>query len=84
MKRIIDLAGLRLSVFHWHLTDDQGWRIEIDAYPRLTETRAFRRDTTARGQARHFGGIRQTASPRLVEYAARYIEVVRRSTCRAT
>ena len=46
VKRIIDLAALHnLNVFHWHLTDDQGWRIEIDAYPRLTETGAFRRDT---------------------------------------
>ncbi|MFN2110474.1 MAG: family 20 glycosylhydrolase, partial [Anaerolineae bacterium] len=36
--RFIDLLALhKLNVFHWHLTDDQGWRIEIKKYPRLTE-----------------------------------------------
>lgn len=38
IKRYIDhLARYKLNYFHWHLTDDQGWRIEIEQYPRLTE-----------------------------------------------
>lgn len=38
IKRLIDLMALhKLNVFHWHLTDDQGWRIEIDKYPMLTQ-----------------------------------------------
>jgi hexosaminidase len=38
VKNYIDLmAQYKLNVFHWHLTDDQGWRIEIKSYPRLTE-----------------------------------------------
>ncbi len=36
------LAMLKMNVFHWHLTDSQGWRIEIKKYPRLTQTGAFR------------------------------------------
>lgn len=46
VKRYIDtMARYKLNVFHWHLTEDQGWRIEIDAYPRLTEVGAWRRET---------------------------------------
>lgn len=38
VKRILDLMMLhKLNIFHWHLTDDQGWRIEIKKYPLLTE-----------------------------------------------
>lgn len=44
--RYIDLLALhKLNVFHWHLTDDQGWRIEIKKYPRLTEVGAWRKET---------------------------------------
>ncbi len=43
IKKYIDiLAQHKLNVFHWHLTDDQGWRIEIDKYPKLTEVAAWR------------------------------------------
>ncbi len=43
VKKYIDiLAKHKLNVFHWHLTDDQGWRIEIDKYPKLTEIGAWR------------------------------------------
>lgn len=43
VKRFIDLiARYKLNVFHWHLTEDQGWRIEIRKYPRLTEVGAWR------------------------------------------
>jgi hexosaminidase len=46
IKKYIDLlAQYRLNVFHWHLTEDQGWRIEIRKYPRLTQVGAFRRET---------------------------------------
>lgn len=44
--KILDqMAQLKLNVFHWHLTDDHGWRIEIKKYPKLTEIGAFRKDT---------------------------------------
>ena len=44
IKKYIDiLAKHKLNVFHWHLTDDQGWRVEIDKYPKLTEVAAWRR-----------------------------------------
>ena len=42
VKRYIDLLAMhKLNVFHWHLTDDQGWRIEIKKYPKLTESAVF-------------------------------------------
>jgi hexosaminidase len=41
--KVLDfMAELKLNRFHWHLTDDQGWRIEIKSYPKLTETGAWR------------------------------------------
>ncbi len=47
IKKYLDiLAAYKLNVFHWHLTDDQGWRIEIEKYPLLTEIGAFRVDRT--------------------------------------
>ncbi|GGY38469.1 beta-N-acetylhexosaminidase [Pseudoduganella albidiflava] len=39
------MAQQKLNVFHWHLTDDQGWRIEIKRYPKLTSIGAWRRET---------------------------------------
>lgn len=43
VKRIIDLmATYKLNILHWHLTDDQGWRIEIPEYPKLTEVGSIR------------------------------------------
>jgi hexosaminidase len=45
IKKYLDiLAAHKLNVFHWHLTDDQGWRIEIEKYPGLTELAAWRVD----------------------------------------
>ena len=45
IKKYIDLLSQhKMNVFHWHLTDDQGWRLEIGAYPRLTEVGAMRRE----------------------------------------
>jgi hexosaminidase len=47
IKKYLDiLAAYKINVFHWHLTDDQGWRIEIDKYPLLTEIGAWRVDRT--------------------------------------
>jgi hexosaminidase len=43
IKRYIDLLALhKINIFHWHLTDDQGWRLEIKAYPKLTDTGSVR------------------------------------------
>ena len=47
VKHILDLMSLyKLNKFHWHLSDDQGWRIEIEKYPLLTEKGAWRKFNT--------------------------------------
>jgi len=47
VKRYIDLlAAYKMNTFHWHLTEDQGWRIEIKKYPKLTEVGAWRKGTS--------------------------------------
>ncbi|CAH0990925.1 hypothetical protein SIN8267_01026 [Sinobacterium norvegicum] len=61
IKRYLDLLALhKMNVFHWHLTDDQGWRIEIKAYPKLTSIGGFR-DQTVVGHTSdrnpHYDGI---------------------------
>ncbi|NNK86835.1 MAG: beta-N-acetylhexosaminidase, partial [Flavobacteriaceae bacterium] len=46
IKKYIDaLALLKFNTFHWHLTEDQGWRIEIKKYPKLNEISSFRKET---------------------------------------
>lgn len=46
IKKYIDLVALhKMNTFHWHLTDDQGWRIEIKKYPKLTQIGSQRRQT---------------------------------------
>ena len=46
IKKYIDMIALhKMNTFHWHLTEDQGWRIEIKKYPKLTEIGAFRKET---------------------------------------
>ncbi len=46
VKQYIDmLARYKMNRFHWHLTEDQGWRIEIKRYPKLQEVAAFRKET---------------------------------------
>ncbi|MCL6296134.1 beta-N-acetylhexosaminidase [Jejuia spongiicola] len=46
IKKYIDLIAMhKMNTFHWHLTEDQGWRIEIKKYPRLTEIGAWRKET---------------------------------------
>ena len=55
VKRFIDLmAHYKLNIFHWHLTEDAGWRIEIDKYPLLTEIGAWRRGTQREHPAESF------------------------------
>ncbi len=44
LKQIDVLSSYKVNKFHWHLTDDQGWRIEIKKYPKLTEKGAWRAD----------------------------------------
>ena len=46
LMKFLDLMALyKQNMFHWHLTEDQGWRIQIDKYPRLTEVGAWRKET---------------------------------------
>jgi hexosaminidase len=46
IKKFIDLLAMhKMNVFHWHLTEDQGWRIEIKKYPLLTEVGSIRKET---------------------------------------
>ena len=61
LKHLDLLALHKLNVFHWHLTEDQGWRIEIKRYPKLTEVGAWRKDSmiaprTRDPQQRKFSG----------------------------
>jgi hexosaminidase len=68
VKRTIDLLALhKMNILHWHLTEDQGWRIEIKAYPELTSTGAWR--TEADG-SRHGGFYTQAQIKDIVAYAA--------------
>lgn len=75
VKRTIDLLALhKMSVLHWHLTEDQGWRVEIDAYPELTQKGAWR--TEADG-SQHGGFYTKEQIRDIVAYAAqRHIEVI--------
>ncbi len=79
----LDLMALqKLNVFHWHLTEDQGWRIEIKKYPRLTEIGSRRAGTSPGYWGAHdgvpYGGFyRQEEIREIVAYAAqRHITVV--------
>ena len=75
IKRQIDvLAMLKINRLHWHLTEDQGWRIEIKKYPKLTEIGATR--TEGEGTT-HEGFYTQEEAKEIVAYAAeRHITVV--------
>ena len=55
IERLLDEMALhKLNTFHWHLTDDQGWRIEIKKYPKLTEIGAWRKQSpVAKPQTNH-------------------------------
>ncbi len=49
MQLLVILSNLKINKFHWHLSDDQGWRIEIKQYPKLTEIGAYRKSTQIGG-----------------------------------
>jgi hexosaminidase len=79
IKRLLDeMARNKLDVFHWHLTDDQGWRIEIKKYPKLTEVGAWRSPASVYGAPPRYGGFYTQEQIRdIVRYAAaRYITIV--------
>ena len=78
VEQLIDrMAMAKLNTLHWHLTDDQGWRIAIDRYPRLTEIGAWRQEAGAAGvdpktgKPVRYGGYYSKAEIRaVVSYAA--------------
>lgn len=75
VRRLIDwMAVNKLNVLHWHLVDDQGWRLEIKKYPRLTEVSAWRVPAAAPGAPplpREGGYYTQRQVREIVAYAAR-------------
>lgn len=77
IKRILDFMALhKLNMFHWHLTEDQGWRIEIKKYPLLT-TKGSRRSHTNFNLIPHGGYYTQEDIKEVVAYAhARMIKVI--------
>ena len=85
VKRFIDYIALhKMNTFHWHLTEDQGWRIEIRKYPKLTEVGAYRDGTiighhpgTGNDNIRYGGFYTQEEIKDVLEYAKkRHITVV--------
>lgn len=86
VKRYIDLmAHYKMNTFHWHLTEDQGWRIEIEKYPKLTEIGSQREETIVEknfdpfvGDGQPYGGYFSKEDIReIVAYAeTRYVTIV--------
>jgi hexosaminidase len=85
IKRYIDYIALhKMNYFHWHLTEDQGWRIQIKKYPKLTEVGAWRNGTIVGhypgtgNDGKHYGGYyTQDEIKDVVAYATkRYITVI--------
>ena len=85
--RYLDLLALhKINTFHWHLTDDQGWRIQIRKYPKLTEVGGWRKETRLGHERKnpkgfdkkpHGGFYTQAEIREVVEYARqRHITVV--------
>ncbi len=85
LKRYIDIMALhKVNRFHWHLTEDQGWRLEIKKYPLLTEKGQWRKETVI-GSLKsgiydgtpHGGYYSQDQVRELVQYAAdRYVTII--------
>ncbi len=84
-KQLELMARYKFNTLHWHLTDDQGWRLQIDAYPKLTEVGAWRKQTAIGNSAGKFdydgkpyGGYYTKAQAReIVDYARKlHITVV--------
>jgi len=86
---LIDLLAMhKMNTFHWHLTDDQGWRIEIKQYPRLTEVGAWRvdrgetpwtlREQQKDGETPTYGGFYTQADIReVIAYAqSRFVTII--------
>ena len=75
VKRQIDvMAMLKINTFHWHLTEDQGWRMEIKKYPKLTEVGATRQEGEG---TTHSGFYTQEEMKEVVAYATeRFITVI--------
>ena len=85
VKKYIDYLALhKFNIFHWHLTEDQGWRIEIKKYPRLNAVGGYRNGTiigrypgTGNDNIRYGGFYTQEEIKEVVKYAAeRYITVI--------
>lgn len=85
VKTFIDMLALhKLSVFHWHLTDDQGWRIEIKKYPNLTKVGSQREQTVIGKNTGKYDGtpygpyfFTQEQIKEVIQYAAdRYITII--------
>ncbi|KAF0198725.1 MAG: hexosaminidase [Bacteroidetes bacterium] len=83
IKKYIDLMAMyKMNNFHWHLTDDQGWRLEIKKYPLLTEIGSMRSGTPVgrnlRSDEKPYGGYYTGDEAReIVKYAAaRYVNVI--------
>lgn len=84
VKQFIDVLAMhKINRFHWHLTDDQGWRIEIKKYPRLTEIGSVRRETVIGKNTGKYDGIEhkgyysQEDAKEVVAYASeRFITVI--------
>lgn len=85
VKKYIDLIAMhKMNTFHWHLTEDQGWRIEIKKYPKLTEIGAWRNGTiighhpgTANDEKEYGGFYTQEEIKDVVKYATeRHITVI--------
>ena len=84
IKKLLDvMAAYKLNRFHWHLTEDQGWRIEIKKYPRLTEVGAWRNSKVlgwgeVKPDGQRYGGFyTQKDAREIVRYAQeRFIEIV--------
>jgi len=67
IERLLDLMALhKLNRLHWHLTEDQGWRLQIVSHPELTETSAWRRDADG---VRYGGFYTQDQARHIVAYA---------------
>ncbi len=79
VEKLIDAMAIhKLNVLHWHLTDDQGWRLQIKQYPKLTEIGAWRTPAHVVGDPPQYGGFYTQDEVRdIVRYAAqRYITIV--------
>ena len=72
LKAVIDtMAAHKMNTFHWHLVDDQGWRLEIKKYPKLTQVAGWRHDPGAAVSYPKYGGFyTQDQARELVAYAA--------------